>query len=600
ACPTVKILVTSRIRLNLRGEHEYPVTPLDLPDLQHLPRLDVLSQYDSVRLFIERAQAVRPSFAVTNASAPAVAEICVRLDGLPLAIELAAARIRILPPQAMLNRLSQRLAITAGGARDLPIRQQTLRGTIAWSYQLLNADEQALFRSLAVFVGGCSLEGIEAVAANLDLDVLEGVERLVDHSLLRQDEVAGEPRFTMLETIREFGLEHLAARGEFDRARQRHAAFYTALARDVVARVGAARYRERSSPWPEDDNLRAALTWTLDGEDEEASHSLVIWLANVCMRRGQMSEARTWLERALALGGTSRTPDRAHVLALAADAARSQGDLTFSRIWFGESMALARRIGDDQAVFLSLHGMAGILYDTGDTSGAIRFTEDALGVSRRMGDTLQEASTLARMGFAAMASGDIERATSCLQQALVIFRQQGIDMEMAQCLVGLAGIARKRDDPRHAMELLDEALSMLSRDEERHIWDNALMNLGEAAREAGDHHRAIAAFRDSLVSAGERGNVWVIPYCLEGIAAEAIFAARPDQAARLLGAAGAYREVKGIQMREVDRTDHEALVSAIQAGLGGAAFEEAWAAGRDLPLARAISEALTMELPTDV
>ena len=268
--PGVKVLVTSRTPLHAYGEQEYPLAPLPLPDPAHLPSIERLSQYEAVRLFVARARAVAPDFSVTNANAPAVAEICYRLDGLPLAIELAAARIKVLPPQALLKRLEQRLPLLTGGARTLPARQQTMRDAIAWSHDLLTAEEQTLFRRLAVFPGGCTIDAAEAVAdPDGALDVFSGIASLVDKSLLRQEEGAeGEPRFRMLETVREYGLEQLEASGEGDATRNRLATWCLALAEAGGARlvIGAQHVAwvdshgsTRSCP-----NLRAAVTWLLD------------------------------------------------------------------------------------------------------------------------------------------------------------------------------------------------------------------------------------------------------------------------------------------------------------------------------------------------
>ena len=255
-CPKLKVLVTSREVLRLSGEHEFPVPPLALPDLQRLPALEPLSQYAAVALFIQRALAVKPDFTVTNANAPAVAEICVRLDGLPLAIELAAARIRLLTPQAMLARLESRLQLLTGGARDVPTRQQTLRGTIAWSYDLLDEGERALFRRLAVFAGGCTLEAAEAVCQSardpltgagqaLAVEVLDGLESLVGKSLMRPQEApGGESRFTMLETIREYALEKLGESGETAAVGRQHAVYYLGLAEEAQPKLRG-RWRGR-------------------------------------------------------------------------------------------------------------------------------------------------------------------------------------------------------------------------------------------------------------------------------------------------------------------------------------------------------------------
>jgi predicted ATPase len=272
ACPRLKCLVTSRVVLHLSGEHAFPVPPLELPDPRHLPAVDALSQYAAVALFVQRALAVKPDFRVDNANAPAVAEICVRLDGLPLAIELAAARLKLLPPQAMLARLGRRLELLRGGPRDMPDRHQTLRQVIAWSYDLLEADEQALFRRLAVFARGCTLEAAETVCQpghdpmtdpGPTLEVLDGVASLLDKSLLRQAEQAsGEPRFRMLETIREYGLECLTASGEEPAVRRAHADYYLALAEaaePALTGPDQATWLERLEA--EHDNLRAALRW---------------------------------------------------------------------------------------------------------------------------------------------------------------------------------------------------------------------------------------------------------------------------------------------------------------------------------------------------
>src|SRR6266699_3734280 len=268
-CPRLKVLVTSRMGLHVQAEQEFAIPPLCVPDPRQLPEVVALAQYDALALFIQRAQATRPAFQLSHANARAVAEICLRLDGLPLAIELAAARIKLLPPQALLARLTPRLTLLSSGARDVPTRQQTLRNTIAWSYNLLDVQEQRLFRRLAVFVGGCRLEAVEAVCAEGDdaaLQVLEGVTSLIDKSLLKQTELeAEEPRLLMLETIREYGLEALEAHGEAAVTRRGHAAYYLALAEKAEPELGG----PQQAVWldrleQEQENLRAALQWSLE------------------------------------------------------------------------------------------------------------------------------------------------------------------------------------------------------------------------------------------------------------------------------------------------------------------------------------------------
>src|SRR6266699_164416 len=273
-CPQLKILVTSRAVLHIRGEHEFPVPPLALPDLTHLPGSESLSQYAAVAFFLHCAQAVRPDFQLTPANTRTIAEICVRLDGLPLAIELAAPRIKLLSPQALLTRLGHRLQVLTSGAQDAPVRQQTLRNTLAWSYDLLDAEEQCLFRRLSVFVGGCTLEAVEGLSTTLgdtSADILDGVASLMDKSLLRQVEQEGEePRLLMLATIREYGLEALTASGEMASTRRAHAVYYLRLAEDAETEIGGpqqAAWLDRLER--EHDNLRAALLWSVEQAENE-------------------------------------------------------------------------------------------------------------------------------------------------------------------------------------------------------------------------------------------------------------------------------------------------------------------------------------------
>ncbi|MDQ5851887.1 MAG: adenylate/guanylate cyclase domain-containing protein, partial [Chloroflexota bacterium] len=362
AAPGLKVLVTSRASLHLQGEREFPVPPLALPDPKHLPTLDTLSQYEAVELFIQRAQAVNPDFQVTNTTAPAVAEICVRLDGLPLAIELAAARSKLLSPQALLQRLQHRLQVLTGGARDLPARQQTLRSTIDWSFSLLEAGEQTLFARLGVFVGGFSVEAAETVChesgigdqwsgvrgqesgdegrsaspsqiptpdSRLPIPVLDGLQSLLDKSLLHQvPGASGEPRFRMLEIIREYALERLAARGEVEATERTHATYYLTLAEAAAPELQGSR----QGAWLEQlemehDNLRAALRWSLNRGEVEVGLRLGAALWRLWHMRGYVSEGREWLEKLLPLSEHSRVSPsvRAQALNAAGVLAQQQG-----------------------------------------------------------------------------------------------------------------------------------------------------------------------------------------------------------------------------------------------------------------------------------
>jgi predicted ATPase len=369
ACPRLTVLVTSRIVLHLRGEHEFIVPPLSVPNPKRLPDLAVLSQYEAVALFMQGAQAVKPEFELAPANASAVAGICVQLDGLPLAIELAAARIKYFPPQALLSRLEQGLSVLSAGARDLPARQQTLRGAIAWSYDLLAPEEQQLFRRLSVFVDGCTLQAAEQVctaASSLQLDILEGLLSLVDKSLLRQEESAeDEVRFGMLQVLREFGLERLAGAGETEATRQAHALYYLALAEQAEPHLrGAEQIRWFALLEQEHENLRAALFWLLegarmDGRTEEgrqqAEQSLrfcaaLYWFWYV---RGYVREGDSFLEQALATSTGGTAPVRARVFFAATDLAISLGDLERAERLGEESLALFQELGDKGGIAAS-------------------------------------------------------------------------------------------------------------------------------------------------------------------------------------------------------------------------------------------------------
>jgi predicted ATPase len=334
ACPQLKVLVTSRAALHVRGEQEYDVPPLAVPDLKHQGGLAALSQYEAVELFLQRARAVKPGFRLNDANATSIAQICIRLDGLPLAIELAAARSKLLPPQALLTRLEHRFAVLTGGARDAPERQQTLRDTIAWSFHLLDDSEQQLFRRISVFVGGCTLEAVEAVCAELGdaiPSVLDRVASLVDKNLLQQMAQEGvEPRFMMLETIREFGLEVLTASGELAAARQAHAAYYLALAEEAAREYTSSQHVDWLERLEEEhDNLRATMEWVLASAQGkpilDMAYRLGGALTEFWMVRGFYSEARAFLERLLADSEGLSVYERAKTLAPHCEFRRSAG-----------------------------------------------------------------------------------------------------------------------------------------------------------------------------------------------------------------------------------------------------------------------------------
>jgi len=415
--PGVTALVTSRAALRMRGERLHAVGPLEVPT-PPLPPPDALARYEAVRLFVARAMDVAPDFAVTDATAPAVAEICARLDGLPLAIELAAARVRSLPPDELRVRLSSRLRVAASGARDLPARQQTLRATIDWSHDLLDAGERALFARLGVFQGGCTLAAVEAVCATTGdppLDALDGVEALLDKSLLRrEDGLGGEARFAMLETIHEYARERLAQRSEEATLRRAHADYVLALvkrAEPELTGAGQATWLARLDA--DYDNIRAALAWAWEhaDDDDELALQLVGALWRFWWIRGHLAEGRRWLEGLLGRGGGSAAV-RARALNGAGNLAWNQGDYAGATAWYEESIALWRRVGDAVGIARSLGNLGMVLHEQGDLSGARARYEESLALHRQQSDLdlWSIAATLNNLGRAVHEQGDGARA----------------------------------------------------------------------------------------------------------------------------------------------------------------------------------------------
>ena len=369
ACPGLKLVVTSREVLHLRAEHLFPVPPLALPNLSHLPALETLAQYAAITLFTQRAQAIKPDFVLTKTNARVVAAICARLDGLPLAIELASARLILLSPQALLARLTHRLQVLTQGPSDLPERQQTLRKAMQWSYDLLRPEEQRLFWRLSIFAGGCTLEAVEAVCATLDNsaeEVLEGVALLINKSLLQQVEWKEAPRFVMLETIREYGLECLAAHGEIEDTLHAHATYYLALAEEAeLGLTGTQQAIWMARLEQEYDNLRAALLWSVEQAEtrnDERCREMALRLAGALRRFwmmcSQMSEGRLLLGRALAGSEGVAASVRAKALIAAARLAIGQGDYHWSGMHCEESLVLCQELGDAARVRLEQEAFA--------------------------------------------------------------------------------------------------------------------------------------------------------------------------------------------------------------------------------------------------
>jgi predicted ATPase/DNA-binding CsgD family transcriptional regulator len=561
ACPTLAVLVTSRVRLRLSGEQEYAIAPLGFPPESGHSSPDRVAESGAVRLFVERARAAKAGFALTEENAEAVAGIVRRLDGLPLAIELAAARVKVLPPPTLLARLEQRLPILIGGSRDLPARQQTMRDAVAWSHGLLSAEEQTLFRRLSVFVAGFTVEAAEAVVGALadpGADPFEGVAALLDKSLLRQE--AGpewEPRYGMLETVREFGLERLAASGEEQAVRAAHAAHVLALAEPASAGfVDPAYERWLARLDTEHDNVRAALAWGLERSGADPAQvalgqRLAAALHGFWRTRCHFAEGRRWLEAALARD------------------ANAPAGLQSKLLWGAGAMVFFQR----------------------DHAAAVPLVERALALAREAGDATSAARILAFLGEVLLKAGQADRARACWEEAAALYRSLPEDPWTAFAPKNLGYLALIAGDHDRAEAHFEESLAVARRVD--HAWGVAEAHalLAELARVRDDARRAAALFGESLRNHAQQGDRIGIAQCLTGLGRVAATRDQPARAVRLFGAAAAVHDALGSrQLHGADARD-EGLLSPLRSALGTAAFEDAWAAGRTLPLEQVIVEA---------
>jgi non-specific serine/threonine protein kinase len=494
-CRKLKALVTSRIALRLSGEQEYAVPPLALPpDVGGAHEIDTLADYSAVALFIERARAAKPGFSLTRENAAAVAELCSRLDGLPLTIELAAARIKLLTPQAMLARLGARLDLLKGGPRDLPPRHQTLRQAMAWSYELLDDDAQRAFRWLSVFVGGCTLDAAEKVClAGGELDVIDELAALVEHSLLRQEEMPdGQPRFPMLETISAYGIECLALAGELDDARRAHSAYFVDLAETAEPELtGSEQATWLDRLETEHDNLRAAISWTEEQDDADTGLRYGAALWRFWLVRGHMNEGRRHLERLLAIrGGGDGGVARARALNGLGTLAHSQGDNHEASALLEESLALFRAVDDKRGRVAVLNNLAWVACELCDFEAAKSLSLEALDLCRELGERRGLALALNNLGWVAGYRGEQEAAREHHEQSLVVRREIGDHRGAAFALCNLAWAERTAGNYEKATAHLDEAQSVLDVVDDKTLTGWMLNVRGRIAHDIGEHERA--------------------------------------------------------------------------------------------------------------
>jgi predicted ATPase len=541
--PRLRMLVTSRTGLHLSGEREFGVSPLGLPAPGRLVPADELAGVPAVALFVERAQAVAPRFALTSENAAAVAAICTRLDGLPLALELAAARVKVLSPAALASRLDHCLQVLTGGPRDVPTRQQTLRSTIDWSHQVLTPEEQRLFRRLAVFAGSCTMEAAEAVcdfAQDLGLDVLEGLGSLVDQSLLRRVEGAeGEPRFEMLATIREYALERLAEAGEEALTCRAHAAYWLVMAEEGGRGISG------PEPWDwlarldlELDELRLALDHLIAAGDGEWATRLVTALLPYWRRRELLTEGRERFAAALRLSGAS-PETRARALYSASLLSGEQGDGPTTRALLDECVALYRDLGDERASLVAENALAVACQLMGDLDAARTHLESVLGQARRLLDAATVARALNNLASVAHAKGELAEARRAYDECRAVFEERGDRTGAAWALDQGGDVARDAGDRAEAGALYAESLRIFREEGDLDGVATALADLARLAREDGDLLQARTCCREALRtgSIGRRAVVRV----LEELAALGAASAEPERALVLFGAAAALR-----------------------------------------------------------
>jgi predicted ATPase/DNA-binding SARP family transcriptional activator len=601
ACPQVHILATSRGPLRLTGEIVWLVPSLELPNLQRLPRPPELNDIAAVRLFVERARAASAGFGLTLENAAAVAQLCVHLDGIPLALELAAARVSVLSVEQILARLDDRFRLLTLGSRAALNRQQTLQAAIDWSYDLLSDEERALFRRLSVFVGGCTLEAVEAVCAAgpAQPDTLVMLlSRLIDNSLLRVESQPERARYHLLETIRHYSLERLEASPESSSARQRHADYYLALATaggsSRIFEFAPAEWLDRLEA--ELDNLRAALGWCLRaGDDSGDGLHLVVLLYRFWSARGYVQECRTWLERALAHSATTSFPDwRAMALLGLGWVLVTQGEYRAAEDCLEDSCRLVEKQADRHAQAAVLNRLGWLARERGDTATARLRLENSAALCRVLGDMSGLASALVTLGEVGVMEGDAEWATALFTEALTKFQALGERDGIGWTLNHLGHVAQLRGEFGRARQLHAESLELFLRISPQYQGvADAHENMGETAIAEGNAALARRHFGAGLQLARDRGYRTCLSWCLAGLAGT-LADDQPEQAARLWGAAEALRRAIGVRPAPASGAARVRLQAAALAALGEATFAAAWAQGERMALDEAVALALAI------
>jgi predicted ATPase len=594
ASAALKVLVTSRAVVHVYGEHEYPVLPLPVPNPKGMASFDELLHNPAVELFVQRAAAIDAGFELKPDNAHAVAEICTRLDGLPLAIELAAARTKMLSPAAMLARLASRLDLLTSGPGDLPARQQTLRRTIDWSHGLLSSAEQALFQRLAVFAGGCTLESAEAVCntrGDLDLAILDGMSSLVDKSLLQPKLTSGESRFVMLETIREYGLERLMASGEEDLTRRAHAAYCLVLTEEGRSKMSEA---ERAA-WldvcdAEYDNFRAAHGWMIATDSGEWALRFGVALYAYWERRELLVDGREFLEAILNLPSAA-SPTLVRAKALAYAGATHSGIETSMRLQLA-SLEIYSALGDREGIAAGLTSIGTCLYNQSDWTAARSFFDRCVVVCRELGDPKSIAAALSNLANVLTMQGDRTLAYSLLEEASSIFRDLGDSNGTAWSLNHLGDVARKRGDLAEALHRYQEAADTFQKMGDMWGLGRSYADLGHLACEQNDCDAARSLFEKALLIFVDLDHKRGASRVLDSFACLAVREGMADRALRLAGAAEGLRQFIGARPRSLEEDNLGELLNQARQSQDPATAEAAWLAGSNMPFEEAIRFAL--------
>lgn len=582
-CPSLKVLVTSRAGLRVYGEQEFPVAPL--------------AQDSAVELFVQRARAVRPSFVMNSDNSPAIREICARLDGLPLAIELAAARTKVLSPSTMLDRLQSRLQLLTGGALDLPERQKTLRNTIDWSHGLLNEAEQKLFRRISVFVGGCTFEAAEAVCNthhDLDIDLFEGLSSLMDKNLIYTVELPGaEPRFAMLETIREYALERLCVSGEESATRRAHAAYSLVLAEEGNPELNAA---DRGA-WLarcdiEIDNFRAALDWLFQTSDLDWGVRLAMALFRFWDMRERLAEGRARLETILRLAGNNYSHERAKISTFLGALTTTQRDFPAAKFYLEQSLSLYERLGDHWGVAASLNALAITARERGDYSSAYKIFEKSLACWRALSDQIATARCLHNFANLMKVLGDYSGADAALREAAAMFEELGDRSGAAWSINQQGDVAREQGNLSVAQDLYQQALFSFRDAGDRWGCARSLADLGKVYCERGHYDAAHAAYREALRIFAELGHRRGLARILEGCACLALAQGSAERALKLAAAAAHLRRMISAPLLQMEQQKLEQTLLPAWESLSDQEGKEVWAEGSAMGVEEAIQYSL--------